>query len=86
MAIIRFHWEGKDPNADIYFEGFGAGYDFIETMDMTMAPAEAFRKHLVMSIAKIILNESAVNVMHLKDPVGKTIMFGDQPRQDYRCR
>jgi hypothetical protein len=24
-------WEGRDPNGAIYFEGFGSGYDFIET-------------------------------------------------------
>ena len=35
-------WEGKDPNADIYFEGFGAGYNFIETMGMT----DGFRQEL----------------------------------------
>ena len=46
MAIIRIHWEGKDPNADIYFEGFGAGYDFIETMGMQMASGRSFSKDI----------------------------------------
>jgi predicted permease len=74
-------WEGKDPNADIYFEGFGAGYNFIETMGMTMASGRSFSEAFGDEYSKIILNESAIGVMHLKNPVGKTIMFGDHPTQ-----
>ena len=70
-------WEGKDPNAYVYFEGFGAGYDFIETMGMHMAAGRSFSKDFGDENSKIILNEAAVNMMHLKDPVGKNIkLFG----------
>ncbi|HEX5152717.1 MAG TPA: ABC transporter permease [Parafilimonas sp.] len=74
-------WEGKDPNAGIYFEGFGAGYNFIETMGMHMASGRSFSENFGDEFSKIILNESAIRIMHLKDPVGKNIMFNDQPRQ-----
>jgi predicted permease len=72
-------WEGKDPNADIYFEGFGAGYDFIETMDMQMKEGRSFSRNYGDDFSKVLLNEAAIKAMHLKDPVGKTItVFGDR--------
>lgn len=74
-------WDGKDPNSDLYFEGFGAGYNFIETMDMHMASGRSFSKDFGDEYSKIILNETAVKAMHLKDPVGKNITLGNQPRQ-----
>ena len=32
MVTTGLSWEGKDPNESDYFEGFGGGYDFIETI------------------------------------------------------
>ena len=74
-------WEGKNPNADVYFEGFGAGYNFIETMGMHIDAGRSFSKDYGDDYSKIILNEAAVKVMHLKNPVGKNIIYFDQPRQ-----
>jgi putative ABC transport system permease protein len=74
-------WDGKDPNSDVYFEGFGIGYDFIETMGMKMQDGRSFSKSYGADSLKIILNEAAINVMHLKDPVGKTIRLFDNPLQ-----
>jgi len=74
-------WEGKDPNEADYVEGFGGGYDFIETMGMQMVAGRSFSKNYGDEYPKIILNEAAVKLTHLKDPVGKTIKYNDQPRQ-----
>jgi predicted permease len=74
-------WEGKDPNADVYFEGFGAGYNFIETMGMHVIAGRSFSKNYGDEYSKIILNEAAVKIMHLKNPVGKTVMYNNQARQ-----
>lgn len=74
-------WEGKDPNEADYFEGFGVGYDFIETMDMHMAEGRSFSRSFGNEDSTIILNEAAVKMMHLKNPVGKTIKYFDQNRQ-----
>jgi hypothetical protein len=74
-------WEGKDPNEADYVEGFGSGYDFIETMGMQMAAGRSYSRNYGDEGSKIILNEAAVKLMHLKDPVGKTIKYSDQPRQ-----
>ncbi|HWB27741.1 MAG TPA: ABC transporter permease [Chitinophagaceae bacterium] len=74
-------WDGKNPNEDVYFEGFGGGFDFIETMGMQMQSGRSFSKNYGDEDSKIILNEAAVKIMGLKDPVGKTIKLFDKPRQ-----
>ena len=74
-------WEGKPQNEYVYFEGFGVSYDFIETMGMQMAAGRSYSKDFGDETNKIILNEAAINMMHLKDPVGKTIRLFEHPRQ-----
>jgi putative ABC transport system permease protein len=81
FGVYGLDWEGKDPNASIYFEGFGVNYDFIETMGMEMAAGRSFSRSFGDDGNKIILNEAAVKLMQLKDPVGKTIKLNDRPQQ-----
>ena len=71
-------WDGKNPSDKIYFEGFGAGYDFTETMGMKITEGRSFSKNYGYESDKILLNEEAVRIMGLKNPVGKTVqLFGD---------
>jgi putative ABC transport system permease protein len=82
-ATGGFSWDA-DVNADqaVYFEGFFGGYNFIETLGMKMAAGRSFSKDYGQSeYNKIILNEAAVKVMHLKDPVGKSIRAGNSTNQ-----
>jgi putative ABC transport system permease protein len=46
-----------------------------------MGAGRSFSRSFGDEQTKIILNETAVHLMHLKDPVGKTIKLFDQPRQ-----
>ena len=66
-------WPGKDPDNDVFFEAFEVNYDFIETMGMKMKEGRTFSRSFGSDSTNIVLNETAVNVMGLKDPVGKTI-------------
>jgi putative ABC transport system permease protein len=81
FGTYALSWEGKNPNEDIYFEGFGGGYDFIETMGMHIKEGRSFSKDFGEDNSRIILNEAAVNTMHLKDPVGKTIELFNRKTQ-----
>ncbi|HEV3221658.1 MAG TPA: ABC transporter permease [Puia sp.] len=74
-------WEGKNPSEPVYFEGFGGGYDFIETMGMKMAEGRSFSKNFGNESNKVIVNEEAVKIMGLKNPVGKNIVLFEQPEQ-----
>ena len=74
-------WEGKDPNSPVYFEGFGGSYDFIETMGMQIVAGRSFSRDFGNEQTNIILNEAAVKLMQLKEPVGKTITLFERPHQ-----
>ncbi|MDB5128455.1 ABC transporter permease [Mucilaginibacter sp.] len=74
-------WEGKNPRQNVYFEGMWAGYNFIKTMDMKMAAGRYFTKGFGDDNNKIIINETAAKATNLKNPIGKTIKWGDTPFQ-----
>jgi putative ABC transport system permease protein len=67
------NWEGRDPKGAIYFEGFNCSYDFIATMGMHLAAGRGFSRSYGSDTNKILVNETAVAAMHLKNPVGKII-------------
>jgi hypothetical protein len=50
-------------------------------MGMQMAAGRPFSRAYGDEGSKIILNEAAVKLMHIKNPVGKTVRYEDQPRQ-----
>jgi putative ABC transport system permease protein len=74
-------WDGAGPNESVYFEGFFGGFDFIETMGMQMAEGRSFSRGFGDEGKKIILNETAVRTMRLKDPIGKNVkLFNNTPQ------
>jgi putative ABC transport system permease protein len=73
-GTYAINWPGRDPKGAIYFEGFNIDYDFIQTMGMHMAAGRGFARDFPSdTLNRILLNETAVAAMHLKDPVGKNI-------------
>jgi putative ABC transport system permease protein len=74
-------WEGKNPRQNVYFEGMWAGYNFIKTMDMEMAAGRYFTKGFGDENNKIVINETAAKATNLKNPIGKTIKWGETPFQ-----
>jgi len=77
----NIEWDGHNPNEKIYFEGFGGGDNFIETMGMQMQSGRSFSTQYGNDLDKIIINEAAVRQMNLKDPIGKTIKQMGHPKQ-----
>lgn len=71
-----YSWEGKNPQQGIEFTRFNSTGDFVKTMgvklidgrdiDLAAHPADT---------AAVMLNETAVKMMNLKNPVGKIIRF-----------
>lgn len=66
-------WPGKPETDETYFEGFESDYGFIETLGMHIQEGRTFSKSFGTDSASIILNESAVKAMQLKNPVGKLV-------------
>lgn len=78
FATGGLNWPGKPQNDETYFEGFETDFDFVETMGMHIKEGRSFSRSYGADSAALILNEAAVNAMHLKDPVGKPIqIFGN---------
>jgi putative ABC transport system permease protein len=67
-----FNWEGKDPNAQISFEIVNCNYDLIETLGVAMKQGRAFSREHGTDSSAIVLNEAAIAVMNMKEPLGKT--------------
>ena len=72
-------WTGKDPNANVYFEVFGGSDEFMKTMDMQLLSGRGFSKDFGTDTSAIILNEAAVKVMGLKNPVGSNVQLYEHP-------
>jgi multisubunit Na+/H+ antiporter MnhG subunit len=68
-------WEGKDPNNDVNFTHAAVGYDFIKTLHLQMAEGRDFSKDFATDSVGYIVNEAALKIIGLKDPVGKPLAF-----------
>jgi putative ABC transport system permease protein len=66
-----FHWEGRNDDDVVQFEHLGVNYDMIELLGIEMAEGRSFSRNFPADSTKIILNEAAIKMMGLKDPVGK---------------
>lgn len=69
------HWEGKTPGDDVLMNGVTVGYDFIETFKIDLVEGRHFRKDFPADESNFIVNEAAVKVMEMMEPVGKQFKF-----------
>jgi putative ABC transport system permease protein len=67
----HFDWEGKDPDEIYQFFHLGVNYDMLQLLGVEMEEGRHFSRDYSGDTAKIIFNEAAIEVMGLKDPVGK---------------
>jgi len=74
-------WEGKSSEGTLLANILEANYDFIETFDIELKEGRSFSKEYGAEISKVILNETAVKSMGLKNPIGKTITFWREKMQ-----
>ena len=66
-------WEGKDPNLGIEYYGIGVDYNLMETLSLSMKEGRMFSANFGSDSSKVIFNESAINMMGIKNPVGKKV-------------
>ncbi len=69
-------WEGKDPEYKYLFCIHDVGYDFFKTFGMTMADGRSFSTEFPTDEGAYVLNEKAVEVMGIQNPVGKMFAQG----------
>lgn len=68
-------WEGKNPNEAISFNHRAIGYDFIETIGTELVSGREFSSKFPNDSNCVMLNEAAVKMMRLKNPMGAVITF-----------
>lgn len=75
-------WEGKaaDSKTDI-IPYPSINYDFLETLGIKILKGRSFSRKFKNENTKLILNESAIKMMGLKDPIGKTINIDREDKQ-----
>jgi putative ABC transport system permease protein len=65
------HWSGQTQRVE--FDGIYADYNFMETMGLKMAEGRPFSSGYSSDSAGIVLNETAIKVMGLTNPIGKNV-------------
>ena len=66
-------WEGKNPEQGVLFANFSVGYDFINTLNITVNQGRSFSRDFKTDHEKIIFNQAAIEAMNLSNPIGKVV-------------
>ena len=75
-------WPGKrSEDEHQHFHYFWTASDFLETLDIPLAAGRFYREDAPFDTTSIVLNEKAIEVMGLEDPIGKTIQWWGRQRQ-----
>ncbi|AYB29577.1 ABC transporter permease [Chryseolinea soli] len=74
-------WKPGDEDSKKSFSNLEVGFDFIETLGIQMKEGRSYSKELSGEKQKIVLNEAAIDMMDLKDPIGKTIRVWGEEKQ-----
>jgi len=77
-ATFDFNWPGKNPKDLILFNYRGVGYDFTKTIGAKIIAGREFSSGFVDTV-NVLVNETAVKIMGLKQPVGAVIKWDDTP-------
>jgi putative ABC transport system permease protein len=74
-------WPGKQPDQRIEFATIATDYDYTKTMGIKLIAGRDFSPEYKSDSLAIILNQAAVDVMGLTDPIGATVKIWDTPVQ-----
>jgi len=66
-------WPGKDPAANISFTDLSIGYGFIATAGIKLKAGRSFSREYGNEKSAVIFNQAAIDIMGIKDPIGKTV-------------
>jgi ABC-type antimicrobial peptide transport system permease subunit len=69
--INPVYWEGKGPEQYEVIKFIACDHDYIKTFEMEMAQGRDFSREYPTDKQNYIVNEEAVKLMDLEDPVGK---------------
>lgn len=72
-------WPNKDPETHILFENVVGDYGIVETMGFEVISGRTHSKEFGADTARIVINETAAEIMGLENPVGEFItLWGEE--------
>jgi putative ABC transport system permease protein len=72
------NWRGKDPALTVFFRNVNVTPEFGKTLRWTIAEGRDFSVDISADSSAVILNETAIKIMGLEDPVGEVIEFREK--------
>jgi putative ABC transport system permease protein len=76
----NLNWSGKNPNTKAFAIHNGVGYDYFNLMGIQFSEGRAFSTDFSTDSTGIIINETALQMMGLKKPLGEQVTVGDERR------
>jgi ABC-type antimicrobial peptide transport system permease subunit len=73
------HWPGKDPDKRYLVHGCQADDNFIETLGLELIEGRGFSDVYEKDTASYIVNEAAIKLMGLENPIGTKVTFDNGP-------
>jgi putative ABC transport system permease protein len=71
-SYLLTDWEARDSDKEIYMYNGSVDYDFFETFNIPITQGRAFSRDFATDQeTALIVNEEALRVMGMKDPIGK---------------
>jgi putative ABC transport system permease protein len=80
-STIGLQWEGKDPKEVVRFETVNVDYDLLKTLGIDVKEGRSFSRKFGSDDSNIIFNEAAIDIMGLKNPIGKIIRLWGEERK-----
>lgn len=79
MINNGYTWEGMGPGAQGNFAAVDVSHDYGKAVQWQVVQGRDFSKQLASDSNGVVVNESAVAFMQMKDPIGKTIKKDGKP-------
>lgn len=76
-----YSWRGQEADKKYLFKSPIISYNAIETLEMKVLAGRTYSEAFGEEEKKLVINESARQMMGLQDPVGMLIDYGDEKRE-----
>ncbi|WP_425389502.1 ABC transporter permease [Ekhidna sp.] len=77
-----FHWNGDPANRNHLFKSPKIGYNTIETLELKLIAGRSYSRAFNDDRSKVIINESALQMMGLEEPIGFKLKYGDDETRE----
>lgn len=74
-SVGGIQWDGKNQDDKITFAPFIVNYGLLETLGMEVTKGRFFSADAGTDHASVVLNETAIQVMEIEEPIGKVIQL-----------